>query len=318
MPARPDVLKLKYSTDSDTTIRALIGGGGAAEIEPGELVVGMGNYGVKLYSKDAFGRIVYAVGGPNFVETVDGGDFDAGLPGIAIGEPYLGGFFAGYISYAGNGIADYGLIISPREEGELSQGYNDPAWQWYTGSASTNTDMGDSSVYDGFSNTNNVNDVFHPVAQWARSLTIGDYTDWYIPSRNEWDIISYNLYPISYLYYYDRTYWSPQPAYNTSSVGSQSSAPYLDFTTGDPGMTTSVIFQDAQSQSFTNLFGYNDPRGSIRYWTSTRQIPAAGFPAWQNHATNSGGLGWTVTYSNLSGAGISLRTGARAIRRFAI
>jgi hypothetical protein len=42
-----------------------------------------------------------------------------GLPDI--GAAYQGGFFAGQISTAGNGIADYNLVIAPKSSGRKFQ-----------------------------------------------------------------------------------------------------------------------------------------------------------------------------------------------------
>jgi hypothetical protein len=58
-----------------------------------------------------------------------------GLPDI--GAAFGGGFFAGQISTAGNGIADYNLVIAPKSSGENS------SKQWKTSNTST---AGTSSV----------------------------------------------------------------------------------------------------------------------------------------------------------------------------
>jgi hypothetical protein len=47
-----------------------------------------------------------------------GMSFGGGLP--AIGAAYEGGFFAGQISTAGTGVADYNLVIAPKSSGENS------------------------------------------------------------------------------------------------------------------------------------------------------------------------------------------------------
>ena len=40
--------------------------------------------------------------------------------GLQPGDVYEGGFFAGQISTAGNGVADYNLVIAPKSSGENS------------------------------------------------------------------------------------------------------------------------------------------------------------------------------------------------------
>jgi hypothetical protein len=65
-----------------------------------------------------------------------------GLP-LAIGDAYEGGFYAGQISTAGNGIADYNLVVGP-----LSTAQNSSV-EWKT---STTTTAGTTSVIDGPTN----------------------------------------------------------------------------------------------------------------------------------------------------------------------
>jgi hypothetical protein len=57
-----------------------------------------------------------------------GMSFGDGIP--VIGAAYEGGFFAGQISTAGNGIADYNLVIAPVSSGESSE-------QWKTSNTTT-------------------------------------------------------------------------------------------------------------------------------------------------------------------------------------
>jgi hypothetical protein len=93
-----------------------------------------------------------------------GMSFGGGLPDI--GAAYEGGFFAGQISTAGNGIADYNLVIAPKSSGENS------SKQWKTSNTST---AGTSSVIDGPTNSANMNDASHP----AVSIFAGRAYDWH-------------------------------------------------------------------------------------------------------------------------------------------
>jgi hypothetical protein len=70
-----------------------------------------------------------------------GMNFGAVIP--AIGAAYEGGFFAGQISTAGNGIADYNLVVAPLSSGQTQD-------QWKTSNTSTS---GTSSDIDGPANT---------------------------------------------------------------------------------------------------------------------------------------------------------------------
>ena len=44
-------------------------------------------------------------------------------------------------------------------------------------------------------NSTNMNNASHPAAQFCEGLTIGGFSDWYMPARNELEICYYNLKP---------------------------------------------------------------------------------------------------------------------------
>jgi hypothetical protein len=113
-----------------------------------------------------------------------GMSFGDGIP--VIGAAYQGGFFAGQISTAGNGIADYNLVIAPKSSGENS------SKQWKTSNTST---AGTSSVIDGPTNSSNMNNASHPAAEFCEGLTIGSFSDWYMPANNELEVCYFNLKP---------------------------------------------------------------------------------------------------------------------------
>jgi hypothetical protein len=262
MAARPELIRLKYSSDGDAAIRAAIATTGSDPIQTGELVVGVENFKVKLYSKDATGRIVEAVSGSS-PPIIDGGDFNTSVPVLNIGDPYGGGYFAGLVSYAGNGIADYALIVSSRLEGDRNLQFK-------------TTSAGDplttfNSVIDGFNNTQAVNDSAHPAAQFCRTLNIEGYTDWYIPSRNEMDIIYYNLKP-------DLTANVTSTGLNVNAI---TDPPANGYTASDPTRTTAVNFQSGGPDSF--LLSPNV------YWTSTRSFSSSNVVT--THNFSNGGFG---------------------------
>jgi hypothetical protein len=199
-----------------------------------------------------------------------------------IGEPFGGGFFAGYISHTADGNATHALIVAPRATGATGTGYTlttNLAWAAnanapdgvnysttsvggsFTGSitgttmsvtavasgkirpghtitgttvamgttvvsqvSGTTNGVGDYTVtisqtvtsraltagtseFDGVANGNLYKDIdpavgtgsavttVFPAANFCESLSIGDYTDWYVPSRYESDIAYFNLKP---------------------------------------------------------------------------------------------------------------------------
>ena len=125
-----------------------------------------------------------------------------------IGEPFGGGFFAGYISHTADGSPTHALIVAPRETGATGSGYTlttNPKWADETVAVPANaTLIGASSAFDGKVNTDLMMSLIadetysagaFPAAQFCADLSIGGFTDWYLPSRFELDIAYFNLKP---------------------------------------------------------------------------------------------------------------------------
>jgi hypothetical protein len=116
------------------------------------------------------------------------------IPAV-IGEPFGGGYFAGYISHTADGNPTHALIVAPRATGAGGSGYSNPAALWKTTATST---AGANSTFDGAANTAVMvaaGIAEHPIAQLIVGLTIGGFTDWYFPARDELDIAYFNLKP---------------------------------------------------------------------------------------------------------------------------
>jgi hypothetical protein len=113
-----------------------------------------------------------------------------------IGEPFGGGFFAGYISHTADGNATHALIVAPRATGATGTGYTlTTNLQWKTTNSPT---AGTTSAFDGAVNTAamvTADIADHPAANFCVGLSIGGFTDWYLPSRYEMDIAYFNLKP---------------------------------------------------------------------------------------------------------------------------
>jgi hypothetical protein len=202
-----------------------------------------------------------------------GMSFGGGLP--AIGAAFGGGFFAGQISTAGNGIADYNLVIAPKSSGENSNK------QWKTSSTST---AGTTSVIDGPTNSSNMNNASHPAAQFCEGLTIGTFSDWYMPAQNELEVCYFNLKPTTESN-------SDLSGTNTNAVPSRGSN-YLE---GTPAQTAATDFQTGNTEAFA----------ASTYWSST-----------ENGAT----FAMRQTF-NAGSQGISTKTNnayVRAVRRVAV
>ena len=199
--------------------------------------------------------------------------------GMLIGTPLGGGFYAGQIKVFagqdGGGLpaADtiYNLIVAPAATGV----FND---QYKSGAAPGQSDPNppsENTVY-GYPQTTACNDVWHPGFQFAKGLTIGGFTDWYIPSLNELDILYFNLKPTT-------------QANNTTNAGINPNAiPARTsyYTTTDPAQTTADGTNGTANfrSGGVEAFDLTDD-----YWTATQSVPfasAAGDSAWNMAMTN--------------------------------
>jgi hypothetical protein len=193
----------------------------------------------------------------------------------AIGEAYEGGFFAGQISTSGNGVATHNLVIGPVSSAENS------SIQWKTTNTST---AGTSSVIDGPTNSANMNNATHPAAQFCEGLTIGGFSDWYMPAKNELEVCYYNLKPTT-------TSNNTNSGTNTNAVPSRGS----NYTSGTPAQTSANDFKTGNAEAFA----------ADSYWSSTENSAAN---AWRQ-AFDSGNQYGNDKFNNFR---------VRAVRRVAV
>ena len=113
-----------------------------------------------------------------------------------IGEAFGGGYFAGYISHTADGNPTHALIVAPRATGATGTSYTlttNLAWKTVA-----TTTAGTTSPFDGAANTAamvTAGIADHPAANFCVNLSIGGFTDWYLPARYELDIAYFNLKP---------------------------------------------------------------------------------------------------------------------------
>ena len=203
-----------------------------------------------------------------------------GLP--AIGTSMEGGFFAGAISHTANGVPTHLLIVAPAATGATGTGYTlTTNKQWKT---SNTTTAGTTSTYDGAANSANMNNASHPAAQFCETLSIGGYTDWYLPARDELEIAYYNLKPTT-------ASNSTADGINSYSVPARGS----NYTAGNPARTSVAAFQSGGAEAF--------PTG--QHWSSTEFSSAA---AWIQN----------IFQGLQSGDNKSLNNRVRAFRKLAL
>ena len=117
------------------------------------------------------------------------------IPAV-IGEAWGGGYFAGYISHTADGNPTHALIVAPRATGATGTSYTlTTSLAWKT---ATTTTAGTTSSFDGAANTAamvTAGIADHPAANFCVGLSIGGFSDWYLPARYELDIAYFNLKP---------------------------------------------------------------------------------------------------------------------------
>jgi len=167
-------------------------------------------------------------------------------PAIQVGDSFGGGFFAGQISTAGNGIADYNLVIGPVATAQST------ALAWKT----SNTGGDPTSVIDGPANSATMNSATYPAAQFCEALSIGGFTDWYMPAKNELEVCYYNLKPST-------SANDTASGTNTNAVPSRGS----NYTSGTPAQTSATDFRNTGTEKFSGQ----------GYWASTQASATQGW-----------------------------------------
>ena len=169
-----------------------------------------------------------------------------------IGEPFGGGYFAGYISHTADGNPTHALIVAPRATGATGTGYTlTTNLQWKTTNTTT---VGTTSSFDGAANTAamvTAGIADHPAAQFCVGLSIGGFTDWYLPSRYELDIAYFNLKPTT-------TSNNTGGGVNSYAVPARVS----NYTSGQPAQTSIALFASGGSEAFVDQSHHSSTEAS--------------------------------------------------------
>jgi hypothetical protein len=178
-------------------------------------------------------------------QMLTGGTYKAPGP-TTIGQAFGGGFYAGKIAVGGGGVATHYLIVAPKASGENSS----RTWGVY------GTTTGITSVINGPTNSASLAALgaSYQAATFCEGLTIGGYSDWYLPAKNELEVCYYFLKPTT-------------NANNTvfgSNANAVSPEPIsTNYTSGSPAQTSAGIgFRVGETNAFTVGSGPD-------YWTST-------------------------------------------------
>jgi hypothetical protein len=204
--------------------------------------------------------------------------------GIAIGEAYEGGFFAGQIGVGG--VATHNLVVGPIASAQNSSKQYKNA----------NTAVpGADSVIDGPQNTADMvadgSSTVYPAAHFCNDLTIGGFSDWYMPAKNELEICYYNLKPTTGSN-------GTSSGINPNAVPARAS----NYTTGVPAQTSATDFRSTGTENFTATY----------YWSSSENATGSGVPAQE---------AWSQLFASGTQYFYSSKTNSfavRAVRRVAV
>jgi hypothetical protein len=157
--------------------------------------------------------------------------FKNGWPVANIGDAYGGGFFAGQINVSGT---KYNLVVAPKASGENSS----RTW----GVSGTTT--GITSVINGPTNSASLAALgaSYQAAVFCEGLTIGGYSDWYLPAKNELEVLYYFLKPTTTAN--DTTSGSNANAVSPEPIST-------NYTSGSPAQTSAGIgFRTGETNAF--------------------------------------------------------------------
>jgi hypothetical protein len=120
---------------------------------------------------------------------------------------------------------------------------------------------GTTSVFDGWANSEAMNNASHPAAQFCRTLNIGGYDDWYLPATQEWDVLYRSFKPEATI----------AGTYSGAGYGAN---PYAvpaggNYTDSNPALTSVLAFRANGAETLRH-FDENYGDDPFFHWTSTQ------------------------------------------------
>jgi len=189
-----------------------------------------------------------------------------------IGQAYGGGYYGGQIG--ASSTATHYLVVGPKASAQSGSTLK------YKNGSNTHP-PGTFSLVDGPQNTSLIvadgNSTLYPAAHYCNDLVVGGYSDWYLPAKNELEVLYYNLKP-------DTTNNDTSYGINANAIPARGS----NYTTGTPARTS---LTDWQLPSGAECFVY----GAGAYWSSSTAgyVAAWSLRFWQGtmyqgYKTNAG------------------------------
>lgn len=249
--------------------------------------------GVLTVSTTFFWRVRYKDADNVFSAFSTGTSFTtAAAFGPSIGNAFGGGFYAGNIVQGGT---TYYVIIAPKSSGENS------SRQFKT--TNDASPVATQTLNNGPAASTSMNSAAHPAAQFCEGLTIGGFSDWYLPSRDELELCYRNLKPtttannVSARVLSAYTYPEGNDVAGDTMGRNRNSDPLgAVYTSGNPAQTTVTAFITGGTEAFA----------ADGYWSSS-EFSASN--AWVQYFSNG------FQYSILNKGNFLY---ARAVRRLAI
>jgi hypothetical protein len=183
-------------------------------------------------------------------------------------------------------MAKFRVIVAPKSSGEnTGQPYKNAGTQApaATGTLTEGLKATLAMVADGDS-------TVYPAAHYCNNLSIGGYSDWYLPARGELELIYRNLKPVTNNNYTvaNRPVLATRDYKNLGSLGDTSpnhgvnnnSDPQgVAYTSGSPAQTSVAAFQTGGAEAMAF--------GSVAYWSSTEYVDPNGW--YQYYGTSTPG-----------------------------
>ena len=158
---------------------------------------------------------------------------------LVYGQPFGGGYYAGNII---DGGVTYKLIVAPTASGTTGGLFK---------TSNTAAPAATQTLTNGIAASNAMNSSEYPAAYFCKGLNIAGFTDWYLPARDELEVLYRNLRPTGDSNYVDiraaTGFGGDGLGYGTNANSYPVGAAY---TSGSPAQTGIAIFKTNGTEAF--------------------------------------------------------------------